>query len=176
MAFENDIFTAYVTQDDNTKTNLINMGTGVVQVISLILLPFYVYDNYGFPEDKCYFKDCSLYIEEPETNLHPLWQSKLMDLLVCIWEKFGITFIIESHSEYMVRKLQYLTAKKELLPEHSVIYYFCNPNDIPKGEKQVNEINITSNGGLTDSFGTGFFDEATNIKMELLRINQIQKN
>lgn len=173
MAFENDIFTAYVTQDDNTKTNLINMGTGVGQVISLILLPFYVYDNYGFPKDKCYFKDCSLYIEEPETNLHPLWQSKLMDLLVCIWEKFGITFIIESHSEYMVRKLQYLTANKELLPEHSVIYYFCNPNDFKEGEPQIRELKIRKDGILDGEFGNGFYDEATRLTVDLLKLQNL---
>ncbi|MFT4696622.1 MAG: putative ATPase [Urechidicola sp.] len=117
-----------------------------------------------------------LILEEPEANLHPDFQSKLADVIVSAGKKFNIQFIVETHSEYFIRKLQYLTAKKDILPEHTVIYYFYNPTDIPKGESQVNEINITPNGGLTDSFGTGFFDEATNIKMELLRINQIQKN
>ena len=122
-----------------------------------------------------------LILEEPEANLHPDFQSKLADVIVSAGKKFNIQFIVETHSEYFIRKLQYLTAKKDILPEHTVIYYFYNPTDIPKGESQVNEINITPNGGLTDSFGTGFFDEATNIKnvieeeAEIVIINETKK-
>ena len=52
-------------------------------------------------------------------------------------EKFNIQFFIETHSEYLIRKLQYLTAKKEIKPEDSVIYYFNHPDEVAKGAEQV---------------------------------------
>ncbi|WP_374756318.1 DUF3696 domain-containing protein [Dyadobacter psychrotolerans] len=79
-------------------------------------------------------------------------------------------FIVETHSEYLIRKLQYLTAKKQVKPSDSVIYYFHDPNNVPKGEKQVKKIEILEDGSLSDDFGPGFFDEAANWELELIRL------
>jgi len=76
----------------------------------------------------------------------------------------------------MIRKFQYLVAKGEMKPEDVVIYYLHDPNDIPEGEKQVKKIEILPDGSLSDDFGPGFFDEATNWKFELLRLKNSQKN
>jgi len=114
--------------------------------------------------------------EEPEIGLHPAFQSKLAELFLDAYKKFGHNFIIETHSEYIIRKFQYLTAKKKLKPEDSTIYYFHHPDNIPKGEKHIKEIGIREDGGLTDDFGPGFFDEATNIKFDLLRLKNSQSN
>ena len=45
-------------------------------------------------------------IEEPEMNLHPKYQSLLADLFLELSERYGFRFIIETHSEYMIRKTQ----------------------------------------------------------------------
>ncbi|MFN9111168.1 MAG: AAA family ATPase, partial [Bacteroidota bacterium] len=45
-------------------------------------------------------------IEEPELNLHPDLQAELMDVLIDFSQKWGITIIMETHSEYMLRRLQ----------------------------------------------------------------------
>lgn len=115
-------------------------------------------------------------IEEPETNLHPALQSKLADMFMDAIKTFNIRFVIETHSEYLIRKLQYLTGKGDIKPEQTVIYYFYPPTEVPPGEKQVKKINIREDGGLTDDFGTGFFDEADNIALELFLLKQSQKN
>jgi AAA15 family ATPase/GTPase len=109
-------------------------------------------------------------VEEPESNLHPKLQSLLADFLVEAAEIFQIQFIIETHSEYLIRKLQYLTATKKVKPIDSVIYYFHEPDKVPIGEKQVKKIQILEDGSLSDEFGTGFFDEAANWELELLRL------
>lgn len=122
-------------------------------------------------------------IEEPESNLHPALQSKLADFFVSYingTSEFSESarFIIETHSEYLIRKLQYLTVseKSELKEKDTVIYYFYTPDNIPPGEEQIKKININKDGSLTDDFGQGFFDEATNWKFELLKLNNPQKN
>lgn len=119
-------------------------------------------------------------IEEPESNLHPSLQSKLADFFASALKTphtiSAPLFIIETHSEYLIRKLQYLTAKGIIKEEESQLYYFNHPDIIPTGEDQIKKININKDGSLTDNFGKGFYDEATSWKFELLKLNNPQKN
>lgn len=85
-------------------------------------------------------------------------------------KKFNIQFIVETHSEYLIRKLQYLTAKNEIKPENTAIYYFHNPSNIPEGENQVKRIEIRSDGMFKNDFGSGFFDESVLLTIDLLKI------
>jgi AAA15 family ATPase/GTPase len=116
-------------------------------------------------------------VEEPEANLHPANQSKLVDIIVDAAATYGIQFIIETHSEYLIRKLQYLTAKGQIKPEDTQIYYFHPPDDVPQGEEQVKKINIQEDGSLNKEFGRGFFDEADNLAIDLYTLlTQNRKN
>ncbi len=115
-------------------------------------------------------------IEEPETGLHPAFQSKMAEMIVDAQMTFEINFIIETHSEYFIRKLQFLTATKVLNPGDAVIYYFNNPKKVPANEEQIKKITIDENGSLSDTFGTGFIDEGTNLKFDLLRNIKRQQN
>lgn len=114
-----------------------------------------------------------LLIEEPESNLHPKLQSLLADFFIDVAKTFEVTLLIETHSEYLIRRLQVLTAAGEVKPEHSVIYYLDGnlPSD---SDKFVRKININPDGSLTNDFGPGFIDEATNWKMELMRLKNAQ--
>ena len=64
----------------------------------------------------------------------------------------------------------------EVKKEDIVIYYFHDPNNVPAGEPQVKKIEILEDGSLSSDFGSGFFDEATNWKFELMRLKNAQKN
>lgn len=146
----------------------VDIGYGMSQIIAVILRILSVADS---PSDSMpYPKPAIIILEEPESNLHPKFQSLLADLLIEAAETFEIQFIIETHSEYLIRKLQYLTAKKQVKTSDSVIYYFHDPNNVPKGEKQVKKIEILEDGSLSDDFGPGFFDEAANWELELIRL------
>ena len=90
---------------------------------------------------------------------------------------FSIQLIVETHSEYLIRKLQYLVAKKVVQKNSTVIYYFNARETQKKSSKKVfTKIEINSNGTLTEQFGKGFFDEATNWELELMKLNSIQAN
>jgi predicted ATPase len=182
--YENTISTVYLKKDDK-KLSLADLGFGYSQVIPIILkvhnlIPdsnlINVFENnrrnQSLKKDDFGF----LILEEPEANLHPNLQSKLAAVLVFIQKSFNIKFIIETHSEYFLRKLQYLTAKKELKTEDSVIYYFNDDKYVSKTEPKVKEIFINEDGGLTDSFGPGFFDEATKLQFDLIKLNKQQLN
>ena len=158
--------------------NLKDMGFGVSQVIPILLSLSQEPNQWAWlnPEHEPHHLPIVMLIEEPESNLHPALQSKLADFFVEAAEQFNIQFIIETHSEYLIRKLQYLTAKKVIKPEDTQLYYFHHPDRIPKGEKQIYPINIRKDGSLTKNFGSGFFDEAGNIALELFLLKNEQSN
>ena len=97
----------------------------------------------------------SLILEEPETNLHPNYQSKLADLIVDGFKTNHNQFIIETHSEYLVRKFQYLVATGNVDCEAIQIYYFSDHENV-----KPEEIKIRKDGTLKGDFGNGFFDHA----------------
>jgi ABC-type lipoprotein export system ATPase subunit len=112
-------------------------------------------------------------IEEPESNLHPNNQSKLADLFIDAAWKFGHQFVIETHSEYFVRKLQYYVATGKIDPKVVQIYYFDQNNN---RQTSIRSVNILKDGSLTDNLGTGFYDESDKIALELYRSRQINLN
>ncbi|MBL0309011.1 MAG: DUF3696 domain-containing protein [Bacteroidetes bacterium] len=166
-------FSQITLVSNGKEINLADVGYGYSQILPIILkLALLIHDSE--PADKqpnvIYinmrnhdFFPSLIIIEEPETNLHPALQSKLADMFIECYKEYNIQFIIETHSEYLIRKLQYLTAKKEINPDFTQIYYFHPPDAVPKGEKQVRKINILKDGRLSADFGTGFFDETTKL-------------
>jgi predicted ATPase len=95
---------------------------------------------------------------------------------VACYKNFNIQFIVETHSEYLIRKLQYLIAKKEFESVDANMYYFYHPDQIPEGTNQIKKIEFEKSGILNETFGKGFFDEADNLALDLFVLNQAQKN
>ncbi|MBI9061963.1 MAG: AAA family ATPase [Marinilabiliaceae bacterium] len=121
-------------------------------------------------------RDARIMMEEPEVNLHPAFQSKLADMFVAASRNLSVKLIIETHSEYLIRRLQCLTAYEDQLMHQISINYLYHPEKLPSGKNVVEQFNINSDGSLEGEFGPGFFDEATNWKVELMRNKQAQKN
>jgi|GEM_PF-5399071 len=139
---------------ENERRLLSNHGYGITKVFFL-LLAISIYDI--------------VFVEEPETNLHPDLQSKLADVIMRAQKEKNKQLIIETHSEYFIRKLQYLVAKNEIDSDNILINYF-NPASYREKEGIVREISIEKDGSLSNDFGPGFFDEALNWKFELMKL------
>ncbi|MGV8964392.1 MAG: DUF3696 domain-containing protein [Candidatus Saccharimonadaceae bacterium] len=159
---------------DRTKKYLLaDLGFGFTQLLPIILKIAIIAkenDITEFGSSADIYRTSVLLLEEPESNLHPSYQSLLADLIIAAADRFNIQFIIETHSEYFIRKLQYLTGNGDIKPADTSLYYFYHPNETPKGEKQVKKIEIQKDGTLSTEFGPGFFDEALNWKFELLKL------
>jgi predicted ATPase len=98
----------------------------------------------------------------------------LAEMFVEAYQKYNIHFIIETHSEYLIRKLQVLVADKEnaLLPDDvSLNYVEKDENGVSSNRK----IDILEDGRLSEPFGPGFFDEATGLSMHLLKMKMEAK-
>jgi len=113
----------------------------------------------------------TILIEEPEIHLHPKYQSMLADMFMDVYHNYGVGLIIETHSEYLIRKLQTLVANPDmpLKCDKIGIYYFSEPDpkDRAYGEPQYWEIKISKEGVLNRPFGKGFFDENDSLVSEL---------
>lgn len=141
---------------------LADLGYGITQLLPIILNIAFYSESFEEEFEKNPPRKLML-IEEPESNLHPALQSKLADLFIDAYRKFKVQFIIETHSEYLIRKLQYLTATKEITPDDTAVYYLYDPANIPEGEPQVKRLNILPDGRLDGQFGPGFFDETARL-------------
>jgi predicted ATPase len=149
---------------------LTEFGFGTIQLLPL-LLGITLYKPSGKNEGLGKY----LVIEEPESNLHPALQSKLADMFVEANRIFGIRLLVETHSEYLIRKLQFLVAKGELDSEATTIHYFNRADDpsvISGTSERVKVISINADGYLSDDFGPGFFDEANNISIALFGLQR----
>lgn len=150
---------------------LADKGMGSIQAMLLILrLAVVIYkkqaldrlNNIRKPEEG---KPLIVIIEEPELNLHPALQSKLADLFHEVYDKFKIRLIIETHSEYLIRKTQLIVKQKE---------YEVEPNDNPFTvlyfDKELNQwlMNYREDGKFIEEFGKGFYDEASLLTLNLL--------
>ncbi|MBK8493486.1 MAG: DUF3696 domain-containing protein [Saprospirales bacterium] len=152
--------------------NLADLGYGITQLVPMILM----IGHYGSNNQKFGSNNHIFLVEEPETNLHPAFQSKLADFFVDAMNTFKVQFIIETHSEYLIRKLQYFTAKKEITPADTSIYYFYEPGKVPEGEPQVKKLDILEDGRLSGTFGPGFFDEADSLAIDLFTLQNLKSN
>lgn len=142
---------------------LADKGMGSIQAVLLILrLASVIYLK---QKDQQANFDFFVIVEEPELNLHPALQSKLCDLFFEVYEKYKIKFIIETHSEYIIRKTQLHVKEKELE---------IAPNENPFAVLYFNEdlkvwnMEYREDGKFKNSFGSGFFDESSNLAFELM--------
>jgi predicted ATPase len=153
-----------------TNLPIEDQSFGLSQLIPIIYLSSFPRDasdsekDLRFSESFFYMKEqiqSTFLIEEPESNLHPSNQSKLADLFIDAHWKFGHQFIVETHSEYLIRKLQYWVAKGVIKNDKIKIISFSN-DKTEKGKKDVKirEILIKSNGDLSSDLDSGFFDES----------------
>ena len=162
---------------DTTGRLLADEGCGITKLIATLINIEMVSKLKGLSDDRWIWgsnrgKGYTIAIEEPENHLHPRYQSLLAEMFADAYKNYGIHFIVETHSEYMVRKLQTLVAKKELTPDEVSLQYLYSPDieQRPKGEPQVKNIPIREDGILKEPFGPGFLDEADNLAMDILTI------
>ncbi len=172
---------------------IIDEGSGISNIISIALflteaLEFeYETSNLSYYKNNTWFKDEDLnalknhhgkifIIEEPESNLHPSLQSKLANLFVEIHKKTNVKILIETHSEYLIRKIQFLVAKNDIDANKISINYFTLKSAKNKQKIETKEIKINEKGILSEEFGPGFLDEANNLAVSLFILNQSQSN
>lgn len=162
-------FYAYLWQEENKhKVSLADVGYGMTPLIALMLhIELVIMEQYNSiyvdvndpVEDIYTIQPYYVYIEEPETNLHPNNQALLAELFVDANKSYEINFILETHSEYLIRKLQNIVKNEKIESSDIVI------NNIEHGINHT--IHMRRSGALDTPFVNGFYDEALNLALEL---------
>lgn len=148
----------------NSETPLADMGMGSIQMMILLLrLATFIktYSARTYPP--------TIIIEEPEQNLHPALQSKLAEMFAYLSEKYNFSFIVETHSEYLVRNTQVLVANSKYTDEEAntlnpfKVYYF--PSNT---ERKPYSMIYRKDGNFQNEFEPGFFDAANELLFAIL--------
>jgi len=166
--YAGEAYQFHVLEDNGKVNHLSDKGMGSLQAMLLILRVASLKRI-----NKNNKKAITLLIEEPELNLHPALQSKLTEFFHEVNKEFGFNFIVETHSEYMIRKAQLFSIEEdylknqELNPNPFKIFYFH------KTEGPY-EMEFTEQGKFKKDFGPGFYNEASNISIEIIK--NIRKN
>lgn len=167
----------FIQKNDEEKPNLLCYeGYGITQLVSVILQievsilkagSKYFDAFYTDRLKKFAFEEQTIIIEEPEIHLHPKYQSLLADMFYEAYTEYGINFIIETHSEYLIRKTQVLVARMKFTSNDE-----CDDNNpfqtiYIASDKEPYSLGYRMDGKFKNDFGPGFFDEAVNLMMEI---------
>ena len=166
--FGGEIFAVNIVKKDEIIP-LGTLGTGAIQVFVLLLKLATILKTIG--EDT----NIVVLIEEPEQNLHPALQSKLAELFLDVYRLSGgrVSFIIETHSEYLIRRTQVMVAEEhyaddaELEEKNPFKVYYFPEKGLPYDMK------YRRSGKFFNSFGSGFFNVSDDAALELFDINNI---
>lgn len=151
---------------------LTDVGFGISQVLPVLVQSFYADPN------------STTLMEQPELHLHPRVQMNLADFFIAATGAREQTapgksierrtqFLIESHSEHFLRRLQRRIAEERLAP-HDVALYFC---EMERGRSRLRELDVDLFGNIRnwpkDFFGDQMEDVAAQAEARLEReINQ----
>jgi predicted ATPase len=141
------------TSSNLPQVKLTDVGFGVSQVLPVIVESFYV------PRRSI------VIFEQPEIHLHPKVQAELADLFIdAIHAREGgvpreCQFIIESHSEHFLRRLQRRIAEEQLSPNEAALY-FVHPG---KDGAQIEELTVDLFGNILNWPENFFGDEMADL-------------
>ncbi len=137
------------TARDLPKVKITDVGFGLSQILPVIVECFYV------PARSI------VIFEQPEIHLHPKVQADLADLFVdALGEREGgdareCQFIIESHSEHFLRRLQRRIAEKAIAKDDTALYFVHTQG----GEAKIDTLDVDDYGNIRNWPENFFGDE-----------------
>lgn len=175
----------YLYRDENDKEGelLADKGYGITQLVSILLQieiaimksnSLWISPDLNGDNPKVGRHSQLIAIEEPEIHLHPKFQSMLADMFLEAYQKYNIHFIIETHSEYLIRRTQVITSEQryesleELNEKNPFRVYYIDKDSL------LYDMCYRTNGLFTEKFGEGFMDEASKLHMMLLKNDRRQ--
>ena len=92
-------------------------------------------------------------------------QSKLAELLYCLNKDFGVRFVVETHSEYLIRKTQVIVAGLNKPTDYMKIPFMVIY--LPDNGDNPYDMQYRPDGKFNREFGSGFFDEAAKLAFKI---------
>ena len=114
------------------KANIMDVGYGVSQIIPLLV-------------DTIRARRRTFLLQQPEVHLHPKGQAALANLFASLTKSRGHSFLIETHSDYIVDRMRVCVRKGEIDARDVVILYFAPDK---KGGVKIHPIELDEGGQI----------------------------
>jgi hypothetical protein len=127
--------------DPQDLVNIADVGFGVSQVLPVIVALLVAQPGQ------------LVYIEQPETHLHPRAQIALAEIFATAIDR-GVQVVIETHSELLLLGIQTLVAENRIAPDDVQLHWFARN---PDGSSAVTTATLDETGAFGDwpeDFGT----------------------
>ena len=131
------------------NANIVDVGYGVSQI-----LPILVHILNAKTSEIAYFL-----LQQPEVHLHPRAQAELSSLLTKLTSQSNQSFIVETHSDYMIDRARIDIIRGNIRPEDVSLIYFEPKGNIVK----VHNISFDKMGnmvGVPPHYGEFFLKES----------------
>ena len=165
------------------KVKISDVGFGISQALPIIVQAFYAVDN------------STIIMEQPEIHLHPKVQADIADVFIDalhiekvqrlnnfnppskrlqnLGKRKNLQFIIESHSEHLLTRLQRRIAEEKIKSEEVAIYFVDNK----EGKATIEELRINEYGEIQNWPENFFGDEMGDLAAQALAaIERRQRN
>lgn len=153
----NDIIHKIIVNQDAVQVELTDVGFGISQVLPVLV------QAYLSP------KQSITIIEQPEIHLHPKMQAWLTDALISIAMNEDKKFIIETHSEALIRRvrLRVVDPDNKITKDDISIYHV--EKDSQKGSSsRLTRVDMNDSGDVT--WPVGFMDVEINDTLLIQKI------
>ena len=135
--------------DGNFTVTLADVGYGINQILPVII------------EGIASQEGAILCVEQPEIHLHPRLQANIADLMIdTIADEPGKRkqWIVETHSELLILRLQRRIREGKIKPEDISVLY-VDPNDESTEGSAIKVLRLGEDSYFKDPWPDGFFDD-----------------
>ena len=136
-------------EGEDVRVTLADVGYGVNQLLPVII------EGLASPQFSI------LCVEQPEIHLHPRLQANIADLMIdTVADEPGKRkqWIVETHSELLILRLQRRIREGKIKPEDISVLY-VDPNDNSVEGSAIKVLRLGEDSYFKDSWPDGFFDE-----------------
>ena len=134
-----------------------DVGFGIGQLLPILVQGMILSENSKGPGSRI------ICVEQPEIHLHPRLQASMADFFISTAAKNNnIQWILETHSEALVTRLQRRIREKKISSRDVSILYI---NPLGKKGSTIQELRLDDDGEFIDLWPDGFFVETFNDMM-----------
>ena len=153
-----DLAGEYITialRDSRTDTwvTLADVGYGINQILPVII------------EGIASHKGSIICVEQPEIHLHPRLQANIADLMIDTIADEDVQankqWIVETHSELLILRLQRRIREGKIKPEDISVLY-VDPNDESTEGSAIKVLRLGEDSYFRDPWPDGFFADSLN--------------
>jgi predicted ATPase len=150
---------------DSVITRLPETGTGFSQMLPIII-------------NAALMSESLITVEQPELHLHPGLQAKLSEVFIKSVKDNSNQFILETHSEHLIKAIQLQVAKFHASKgedgisreDVSMVYIFKDPET---GESRAKSMHLDEAGSFIEPWPDDFFESSSDLTFERLKLTNL---